>query len=529
MRLKRFNWAPYLLILPSFLYLMVFFGWPMVRAMELAFKRDSQILQLREEPDGDSSVIGRMETGTITNVEQVLDESAGSTGGFFGGAGKTWIQVSAENLEGELVQGWATRGELQVGDVKVSAVGTIAGDTASVRAEPDDASDAVGELPAGAEIQVLSWDGLREINLEDEWTQVETGRFPNTKKGWVPTEAITLEEEFTGVTATATVMHENPDSESKVVQELAEATALSILLGERKSIPVWLEITTEDESVRGWVRTDSVELSDKVVSATGRVVSGSGAKEWTLDYVKRMFRHSQFQDALWTTLLLIVLILPIQFTLAITMALVLQSRLKGNTTFLYIYSIPLGISDLAAGLVWYSIFTQRGFLNTVLQQLHLIDGPVTFIGPDSRQWIILAIVLAEVWRATSIVMVIVVSGLQAIPGELLEAGELFGANMWQRLRHVILPLLKPSLQVALILRTILAFQVFAVVVAIAGNVPEVITVLSNETYRWYSVGAYNNPNVAAAYAGFIMVISLGIAVFYLRAVRSQEEEVAKKK
>jgi multiple sugar transport system permease protein len=123
-------------------------------------------------------------------------------------------------------------------------------------------------------------------------------------------------------------------------------------------------------------------------------------------------------------------------------------------------------------------------------------------------------------------MVIVVSGLQAIPTEFLEAGELFGASLWQRLRHIILPMLKPSLQVALILRTILAFQVFAVVVAISGG--EVVTVLANETYRWYDINTYNSPNVAAAYAGFIMLLSLGISVIYLRTVRTQEEKVAKK-
>jgi multiple sugar transport system permease protein len=134
---------------------------------------------------------------------------------------------------------------------------------------------------------------------------------------------------------------------------------------------------------------------------------------------------------------------------------------------------------------------------------------------------ILAIVLAEVWRATSIVMVIVVAGLQGIPKDYIEAGQVFGANLWQRIRFIILPRLMPSLQVALILRTILAFQVFAVVVAITGG--DVMTVLANETYRWYDPARFNNSNVAAAYAGFIMLLSLGISFFYLRTVRAQEE------
>jgi multiple sugar transport system permease protein len=158
-----------------------------------------------------------------------------------------------------------------------------------------------------------------------------------------------------------------------------------------------------------------------------------------------------------------------------------------------------------------------------MSELGLIDTPFIFVASDQYSWMLIAIVLAEVWRATSIVMIIVVSGLQAIPREYLEAGELFGASVWQRVWHIVLPMLRPSLQVALILRTILAFQVFAVVVAITGG--DVFTVLANETYRWYNPGdgGYNNPNVAAAYAGFIMIISLGISLFYLRAVRSQEE------
>ncbi len=98
---------------------------------------------------------------------------------------------------------------------------------------------------------------------------------------------------------------------------------------------------------------------------------------------------------------------------------------------------------------------------------------------------------------------------------------MFGASFWQRLRRIILPLLKPSLQVALILRTILAFQVFAVLVAITGG--DALTVLGNETFRWYDPARFNNPNVASVYAGIILLLSLSVSLFYLRAVRSQEE------
>ena len=107
-----------------------------------------------------------------------------------------------------------------------------------------------------------------------------------------------------------------------------------------------------------------------------------------------------------------------------------------------------------------------------------------------------------------------------IPKDYAEAAEVFGATAWQRVRHVTVPLLKASLQVALIIRTILAFQAFAVVIALAAyNMP----VLARRTYSWYS--DLRNPNVAAAYALLIMLFSLVNTGIYLRALRVRDEEV----
>jgi len=240
---------------------------------------------------------------------------------------------------------------------------------------------------------------------------------------------------------------------------------------------------------------------------------------FTTKFIKKMMDDRFFTDAWQTTLLLMVLIIPAQFVLALVMALLVHKRLKFSSGFLYIFTLPMGMSDLAVGILFFSIFTGNGFLNSILEGLGIIDGPRAFLTAETRNWIIFAIVLAEIWRATSIVMVILVSGLQAIPDETLEAAELFGASYWQRVRHIVLPLLRPSIQVALILRTILAFQVFAVVIALSGG--DVVTVLANETYRQYF--SFRNNNVASAYAVFILLLSVLSAVFYLRAVRTETE------
>jgi multiple sugar transport system permease protein len=242
--------------------------------------------------------------------------------------------------------------------------------------------------------------------------------------------------------------------------------------------------------------------------------------DWTLNYLRRMTNDVNFVPALRSTLLLIALAVPLQFILAIVMGLLIQAKLRGASVFLYLWTIPLAISDLAAGLVWLSIFGDRGYLNSVLQGMGLLSAPFAFLSYENPFSLLMAVVIAEVWRATSIVMVIVVAGLQLIPPDYLEAAEVFGANQWQRIRHVMLPLIRPSLQVALILRTILAFQVFAVVIALAGRA---MTVLTAEAYTWYDQN--RNTNVAAAYALLILTFSLVTTALYLRALRVKDEEV----
>jgi multiple sugar transport system permease protein len=232
---------------------------------------------------------------------------------------------------------------------------------------------------------------------------------------------------------------------------------------------------------------------------------------YTLDNFQRMASHWKFGTAMRNTLLLAAVVVPIQLVLSLTMASVVTKLSTGRSTILYIFAIPLGISDLAAGLIWLAIFEQTGFLNSALSALGVIEQPVLFLSYQNPGIIFLAIVLAEVWRATAIMMVILVAGMGLIPKEYGEAAEVFGASRWQRFTRVTLPMLRPSLQTALILRVILAFEVFAVVMALGGtNFP----VLMGETYQWQFT--LQDRGVAAAYAMVILGISVGFTILILR-------------
>jgi len=200
------------------------------------------------------------------------------------------------------------------------------------------------------------------------------------------------------------------------------------------------------------------------------------------------------------------------------MGVMLQKLGRGRELVLWLWTIPLGVSDLAAGLAWLAILQNTGYLNTALFHLGLVDGPTPWLNSETPVTLFVGILMTEMWRATAIVLIILVAGFQLIPKEFGEAAEIFGARPWTKFRRITLPLLKPSLQSALILRTVLAFEVFAVVYALGGrNFPVIV----GEAFVWQ----YDNQNygVAAAYAVLVMVISLGATLVFLAALKVKPE------
>jgi multiple sugar transport system permease protein len=251
------------------------------------------------------------------------------------------------------------------------------------------------------------------------------------------------------------------------------------------------------------------------------MLSFEGGSGFGLENYAKMAGDLNFGLAIQNTFLLVLTVIPLQVGLALAMGMMLQKMTAGRDVVLWIWTIPLGVSDLAAGLVWLALLQNTGYINSMLFAMGLIDGPTPWLNSETPVTLFVAVVLAEVWRATAIVLVILVGGLQLIPKEFGEAAEIFGAKPWTRFTRITLPLLKPSLQSALILRTVLAFEVFAVVYALGGrNFP----VLVGEAYVWQREN--QNYGVAAAYAVLVMIISLAATVFWLRALRTKPEAQA---
>lgn len=249
-------------------------------------------------------------------------------------------------------------------------------------------------------------------------------------------------------------------------------------------------------------------------------LSFSGGGGFGLENYRRMAGDLNFSAAVRNTFLLTLIVVPVQIAMALMMATMVQKIGRGRDTILWVWTIPLAVSDLAAGLAWLAILQNSGYLNSLLFQLGLIKSQTAWLTYETPWALFAGIAIAEIWRATAIVLVILVAGLQLIPKEYGEAAEVFGATAWTRFRKVTLPLLKPSLQSALILRTVLAFEVFAVVYALGGrNFP----VLVGEAYTWQRDN--QNDGVAAAIAVVIMLVSLVATAVYIKALDVDKEQL----
>ncbi|WP_041082117.1 carbohydrate ABC transporter permease [Thermotoga profunda] len=244
----------------------------------------------------------------------------------------------------------------------------------------------------------------------------------------------------------------------------------------------------------------------------------SNPKGWFENF-REVFSSKDFQNAFLNTLILGIIVIPIQFILAMMFALLINKKWKGYKILLYIIATPLALSDVTAALISYSIFAPNGYLNKILLNLNWIEKPLYFFGYMFKSREFLVVILTEIWRATPLVFVILLAGLQSINAEYLEAADVFGFSPWKKFTKITLPLLKPSIVSALLVRTLFAFQIFGVVWLLAGRD---ITVLAGETYYWYVFR--NNRNIASTYALIIAILTFIVGWFYIGTIRSKHLE-----
>ncbi|GIX49091.1 MAG: sugar ABC transporter permease [Candidatus Tectimicrobiota bacterium] len=236
---------------------------------------------------------------------------------------------------------------------------------------------------------------------------------------------------------------------------------------------------------------------------------------WGLGAFRAIAGHYQFAEAVVNTLAITGISLALEFCLGLVAALSLAGRFRAQGVVRVLLLLPLGVPTIVAAAAMRYVFGTVGYLNELLYRLGLLSLPIDWTG--SRGLALLTVAVADAWKVTPLVMLILLAGLQAIPREVYEAARTDGAGPWQQFVWITLPLLRPALTLALIVRGVDAFRIFALPLALVGrNLP----VLS--TYAYVEYLEYGNPYTAAASSTILLLLILFTVGAYLRLAGPEE-------
>ena len=229
-----------------------------------------------------------------------------------------------------------------------------------------------------------------------------------------------------------------------------------------------------------------------------------------------VLRMGLFWKALGNTLYFVVVGVPLSVAAALGAALLVHSRLaRWKGFFRVALFTPVVTNLVAVAVIWKYLFQQRyGIVNYALGALGI--HPLDWLG--NPHLAMPTIILFAVWKNFGYAMIIVLAGLQAIPGELYEAARLDGAGAWRQLRHITLPMLGPTLMTVGLLTMVGYFQLFAEPYVITEGGPlqstlSVLYLMYNQGFDWWNLG------LASAIAFVLFVFSLAATWVLVRLGR----------
>lgn len=231
-----------------------------------------------------------------------------------------------------------------------------------------------------------------------------------------------------------------------------------------------------------------------------------------LDNYQILFTQDLPRKVFTNTLYYTLVNVPLNMTVALTMALLLNLRLRGVSFYRAIYFLPVVSSTVAASLIWTWLYSPNfGPINYFLSTIG-IEGPPWLA---STTWAMPAVIIMSVWKGFGTNMLIFLAGLQGIPQELQEAAMIDGANRWQRFWRVTWPLLTPTTFFVLVISCIASFQVFEQVFVMTEGGPAYATTVMG-LFIYLNAFRYNNMGYAAAAAYILFALILAITLAQLK-------------
>ena len=249
-----------------------------------------------------------------------------------------------------------------------------------------------------------------------------------------------------------------------------------------------------------------------------RLSGGAGVKFIGFDNYTDVWKDKDFWNATKNTLLITLITVPGALVVGMGLALLANLPFKRKWPVRLALLLPWALPLSFAGLIFAWFFhTEYGFVNDVLRRFGKDETTMWLLSP---RWAFTAICLTIIWKTSSFMALILLAGLQMIPKSLYEAAEVDGASTWQQFWQITVPMLMPSIVVALIFRTITALQTFDIPYTMTkggpGNTTETLAMLIHKTTIEYLDLGYGS-----TLAVFMFMISMCVTAVYLKRVGNQ--------
>lgn len=241
-----------------------------------------------------------------------------------------------------------------------------------------------------------------------------------------------------------------------------------------------------------------------------------------LDNYITILSSNYFWSSVGRTLYFTIVSVALEFVLGMLAALLLSQKFKWRGFARALLIMPWALPTVVNGVLWTWIFdTNYGALNGLLSQIGIIDKYIAWLGKGFSA--LNCVIFADVWKNFPMMALILMAGLQTIDHSYYESAKIDGANAFQRFWRITMPIMKPSILVCLVLRTMEAFKVFDVIYTMTNGGPangtQVISYYTYQTSFQYSKFGYG-----AALSYLVSIIIMIIAVIYIRLLGSKEED-----
>ncbi|SUW64065.1 Inner membrane ABC transporter permease protein ycjO [Buttiauxella agrestis] len=230
-------------------------------------------------------------------------------------------------------------------------------------------------------------------------------------------------------------------------------------------------------------------------------------------------------DPLWwqavgNTLWFTVVSVGIELFLGMLLALLMNQKFRGQGLVRTAILVPWAIPTIVSAKMWGWMFhDQYGVVNDLLAKIFGYQAHLAWIAePSLSMW---AVVIADVWKTTPFMALMLLAALQLIPNDLYEAARVDGASPWQRFKRITLPLIMPAMIVALIFRVMDAMRIFDLIFVLTSNSEATMSVSG---YAREQIISYQDMGMGSAASVLVFMMVAGIAACFIRVSRLNEKE-----